>query len=157
MLYISAQNHSNRDLACLAPDYFLVMCRAIAELSIPSPTTELVADKPTFKSEENAFHDVLGIILAGLTCEASIKTTGIWISVGYRLILESCPKEVDERSREWQRLFAGLQVRSSFSTLVSKYVLTSPDHRPRARIFTHVMPHNSVASTSSSSSHFVRR
>ncbi|KAL5348074.1 hypothetical protein ACLOAV_006554 [Pseudogymnoascus australis] len=83
---------------------------AIAELSIPSPTTELVADKPSFKSEENAFHDVLGIVLAGLACEASIKTTGIWISVGYRLILESCPKEVDERSREWQRLFAGLQI-----------------------------------------------
>ncbi|KFZ10776.1 hypothetical protein V501_05048 [Pseudogymnoascus sp. VKM F-4519 (FW-2642)] len=110
MLYISALNHGTRDLACLAPDYFLVMCRAIAELSIPSPTTELVADKPSFKSEENAFHDVLGIVLAGLACEASIKTTGIWISVGYRLILESCPKEVDERSREWQKLFAGLQI-----------------------------------------------
>ena len=84
---------------------------------MPPPVIEMSADKATSKSEENAFHDVLGIILAGLTCEASIKTTGVWISIGYRLILESCPKEVDERSREWQRLFAGLQVSSGFKSL----------------------------------------
>lgn len=116
MLYISALNHSSRDLAVLAPDYFIVMCRAIAELSMPSPTNEMSADKAAFKFEEIAFYDVLGIILAGLTCEASIKTTGIWISIGYRLILESCPKEIDERSREWQRLFAGLQVSFVFQS-----------------------------------------
>jgi hypothetical protein len=114
MLYLSALHHSSRDIAALAPDYFVVMCQAIAQLSMPPPATEMSADKATSKSEEDAFHDVLGIILAGLTCEASIKTTGIWISIGYRLILESCPKEVDERSREWQRLFAGLQVSSDF-------------------------------------------
>lgn len=131
MLYISALNHSSRDLAVLAPDYFIVMCRAIAELSMPSPTNEMSADKAAFKFEEIAFYDVLGIILAGLTCEASIKTTGIWISIGYRLILESCPKEIDERSREWQRLFAGLQVSFFFSkasSVAHQDVLTKSDH-----------------------------
>ena len=110
MLYVSALNHSSRHIAALAPEYFVVMCQAIAELSMPSPRTEACENEATSQYEEDAFHDVLGIILAGLTCEASIKTTGIWISIGYRLILESCPKEVDERSPEWQRLFAGLQV-----------------------------------------------
>jgi hypothetical protein len=114
MLYVSSLRHHTSELALLAPDYFVVMAGAIAELTIPHP--EETNNLPASTLEETAFQDVLGIILAGLTCEASIMTTGIWISIGYRLILEACPLEVDERSREWQRLFSGLQVRFSVLT-----------------------------------------
>lgn len=110
MLYVSSLRHSITELAALSPEYFTVMCGAIAELCIPHYETNDTANPSASTLEENAFQDVLGIILAGLTCEASTKTTGIWISIGYRLVLESCPKEVDERSREWQMLFSGLQV-----------------------------------------------
>ncbi|KAK7949529.1 hypothetical protein PG988_016168 [Apiospora saccharicola] len=62
------------------------------------------------EAEEWAFQTVLGIILAGLLTEAYVRETGIWISVAYRLILEHCPPHVDERSREWRRLFSGCQI-----------------------------------------------
>lgn len=110
MLYVSAVRHNSPDLAILSSDYFVVMCDAIANLSIPLGPEADSQKRSSTEIEEAAFQNVLGIILAGLTCEASIKTVGIWISIGYRLVLESCPKEVNERSREWQRLFAGLQV-----------------------------------------------
>lgn len=111
MLYVSSLRHSEAELAAFSADYFVVMCGAIAELTVPTPYIDnaVRAWSPS-TVEENAFQDVLGLILAGLTCEASTKTTGIWISIGYRLVLESCSKEVDNRSREWQRLFSGLQV-----------------------------------------------
>ncbi|KAH6666397.1 hypothetical protein B0J14DRAFT_202146 [Halenospora varia] len=110
MLYVSAVRHNSPDLAILSSDYFVVMCDAIANLSIPLAPEADSQKRSSTEIEEAAFQNVLGIILAGLTCEASIKTVGIWISIGYRLVLESCPKEVNERSREWQRLFAGLQI-----------------------------------------------
>lgn len=108
MLYVSSLRHAEPQLAALCSDYFKIMCEAISLLSIPQP--ELVDETAASDLEENAFQDVLGIILAGLMCEASAKTTGIWISIGYRLVLESCPRELDVRSREWQMLFSGLQV-----------------------------------------------
>ncbi|KAL3424256.1 hypothetical protein PVAG01_03537 [Phlyctema vagabunda] len=110
MLYVSSLRHAAAELAALSTDYFVVMCGAIAELSIPHPDPNPESQASASTLEESAFQDVLGLILAGLTSEASIKTTGVWISIGYRLVLESCPKEVDERSREWQRLFSGLQI-----------------------------------------------
>lgn len=110
MLYLSSLHHENPEFVALSPDYFTVMCASIAELAFPEPVT-LENPKPSAAAaEENAFQNVLGIILAGLTCEASTTTTGIWISIAYRLMLESCPKGMDERSRQWQGLFAGLQV-----------------------------------------------
>lgn len=42
--------------------------------------------------------------------EAQVKETGIWISMAYRLILENCPAQIDERSRGWRKLFSGLQI-----------------------------------------------
>jgi hypothetical protein len=110
MLYVSSLRHSEPRLADLSPHYFIMMCDAIAQLSIPQPEPSKTAQIPALTVEESAFQDVLGIILAGLMCEASAKTTGIWISIGYRLVLESCPREIDVRSREWQKLFSGLQV-----------------------------------------------
>lgn len=108
MLYVSSLRHPSPQLANLCSEYFKIMCEAISLLSIPQPET--AEQKSSSDLEENAFQDVLGIILAGLLCEASAKTTGIWISIGYRLVLESCPREFDVRAREWQMLFSGLQV-----------------------------------------------
>jgi hypothetical protein len=129
MLYVSSLRHSSRELAALSSDYFKVMCGAIAELSIPQPEADANSNIPAFALEESAFQDVLGIILAGLTCEASTTTTGIWISIGYRLVLESCPRGIDERSREWQRLFSGLQVSHIVHPCIH-FVLKTPDPRP---------------------------
>jgi hypothetical protein len=113
MLYVSSLRHSNAELAALSRDYFTVMCGAISELCVPPTSDDENSVLPVSEAEENAFQDVLGIILAGLTCEATTKATGIWISIGYRLVLESCPK-VNDRSMEWQRIFSGLQVSSDF-------------------------------------------
>lgn len=121
MLYVSSLRHPEPGLAGLCPDYFKIMCEAISLLCIPQAETDETVSPSDL--EENAFQDVLGIILAGLTCEASAKTTGIWISIGYRLVLESCSREVDARSREWQLLFSGLQV-SGVS--IQNLKLTSP-------------------------------
>lgn len=127
MLYVSSLRHTVPELAFLASDYFVVMCDAIAGLCTPQPEPEGSAIISAHIAEETAFQDVLGLILAGLTCEASTKTTGIWISIGYRLILEACPKGVDERSREWQRLFSGLQVSPKY-LMSNQFVLKDIDY-----------------------------
>lgn len=108
MLYCSSIRGSP-DVAVLAPDYFTVLCSAISQLCIPDSEIGQPPDDPS-SAEEWAFQTVLGIILAGLLREAVVKETGLWISVAYRLILEHCPSNVDERSREWRRLFSGLQI-----------------------------------------------
>jgi hypothetical protein len=133
ILYVSSLHHASEELAALAPEYFratvyishlctyflklLTLCRmAIAELSIPSAlkrsgiiaTDEMITLPPT--AEQNAFQNVLGLILAGLISEAFIDLTGIWISIGYRLILDHCPVFIDERASKWYQLFSGLQV-----------------------------------------------
>ncbi|KAL2882187.1 hypothetical protein SGCOL_002454 [Colletotrichum sp. CLE4] len=97
------------EVAVLAPDYFNVLCSAISQLCIPQSEVGQAPDDPA-SAEEWAFQTVLGIILAGLLREAVVKETGVWISLAYRLILEHCPSNTDERSREWQRLFSGLQI-----------------------------------------------
>jgi len=116
MLYVSALHHPSADLALLAPDYFVVMCGAIAELSIPQPETPAggteteTAKEAAARIEEWAFQDVLGLLLACLSADSSIRTTGVWISIGFRIVVEYCPVQIDDRSREWQKLFSGLQV-----------------------------------------------
>lgn len=107
MLYTSALRGSE-NVAPFAPDYFRVVCRAIAQLSMPESAD--FREEIEGSREEWAFQTVLGIILAGLLSEASTKATGIWISVAYRLILENCPARIDESPREWKKLFNGLQV-----------------------------------------------
>lgn len=108
MLYCSSIRGSP-EVAVLAPDYFSVLCSAISQLCIPQSEVGQAPDDSE-SAEEWAFQTVLGIILAGLLREAVVKETGVWISLAYRLILEYCPSNVDERSREWRRLFSGLQV-----------------------------------------------
>lgn len=56
------------------------------------------------------FQNVLGLILAGLTSEALISLTGVWIAIGYRLILDHCPVHTTQRANKWRQLFSGLQV-----------------------------------------------
>lgn len=116
ILYVSALHHTSADLAALAPEYFRATCSAIAELSIPialkrsglKEPHDIHAVPPT--AEQNAFQNVLGLILAGLISEAFIDLTGIWISIGYRLTLDHCPVWIDETSAKWRQLFSGLQV-----------------------------------------------
>lgn len=94
------------DTADLAPYYFAVLCNAIAQLCIPNS----MISQPPADSEEWAFQTVLGIVIAGLLTEATVRETGIWISIAYRLILEHCPAHVEETSREWRKLFSGVQI-----------------------------------------------
>ncbi|RFU26520.1 hypothetical protein B7463_g9817, partial [Scytalidium lignicola] len=146
MLYLSSLHHSSPEYATLSPDYFTVMCAAIAELAFPQPIT-VDSPKPTaLTSEENAFQDILGIILAALTCEASTTTTGVWISIAYRLMLESCPKGMDERSRQWQGLFAGLQIIDLEHASLHMSCPILPLHAPLARL--HTSPEDDVNSLS---------
>ncbi|GJC93099.1 C6 finger domain-containing protein [Colletotrichum higginsianum] len=108
MLYCSSIR-GPPEVAVLAPDYFAVLCGAISQLCMPQSEVGR-APKDQASAEEWAFQTVLGIILAGLLREAVVRETGVWISLAYRLILEHCPSNTDERSREWRRLFSGLQI-----------------------------------------------
>lgn len=111
MLYCSSIRGS-LEVAEYASDYLMVLCNAIAQLCAPTGNVlyQQVPD-PTME-EKWSFQAILGIILAGLLREGVSRETGIWISVAYRLLLEHCPPNVDERSLEWQKLFSGLQVRN---------------------------------------------
>ncbi|KAK6212129.1 hypothetical protein QIS74_10083 [Colletotrichum tabaci] len=108
MLYCSSIR-GPPEVAVLAPDYFAVLCGAISQLCMPQSEVGR-APEDQASAEEWAFQTVLGIILAGLLREAVVRETGVWISLAYRLILEHCPSNTDERSREWRRLFSGLQI-----------------------------------------------
>ncbi|KAJ0415156.1 hypothetical protein BJY00DRAFT_305108 [Aspergillus carlsbadensis] len=105
MLYCSSVR-GPPDVAGLAPHYFTVLCSAISQLCIPG--SEI--GKTPEDTEEWAFQTVLGIILAGLLTEATVRETGIWISIAYRLILEHCPAHIDDTSRKWRKLFSGVQI-----------------------------------------------
>lgn len=108
ILYCSSTRGPS-ETAELSKYYFQVLTNAIAQLLLPeSPFRRPLNIGCAF--EEWAFQTVLGIVLAGLLNEASIRETGLWISVAYRLILEHCPPQLDETSREWRRLFSGVQI-----------------------------------------------
>jgi hypothetical protein len=116
ILYVSALHHNSADLVALAPSYFRATCRAIAELSVPG-TLQRITDKTndsltaqSLTADQAAFQNVLGLILAGLISEALVDLTGVWISVGYRLILDHCPVFIDRSVSKWRQLFSGLQV-----------------------------------------------
>lgn len=116
ILYVSALHHTSEDLAALAPEYFRATCCAISGLSIPEifkNTTTVSSDATSIcpTPEQTAFQNVLGLILAGLISEAFVDLTGIWISIGYRLLLDYCPVYVDHSANRWRQLFSGLQVR----------------------------------------------
>jgi hypothetical protein len=128
-LYVSALHHPSDELAALAPEYFQATCGAIAELSVPEGltrpgTASIDSLTPPLAAEQKAFQNVLGLILAGLVSEAFVHLTGIWIAIGYRLVLDHCPVYIDESANKWRQLFSGLQVKSPPRTSLSEVMLT---------------------------------
>lgn len=119
MLYISALHHPFGGLASLDSGYFAAMYSAIAELVTPSlhPSSLQVLEQkdeeqnisPQAKREK-AFHDILGLIMASLSCEAYVGATGSWIAMAYRIWLDHCPAEMNPTTKDWRALFSGLQV-----------------------------------------------
>ncbi len=116
ILYVSALHSPSPEFAALAPGYFVATCCAISELAVPIQAArrpeqqDSNSETTKLNAEQKAFQNVLGLILAGLISEAFIETTGLWITMGYRLTLDHCPVHIDERSHEWRGLFSGLQV-----------------------------------------------
>lgn len=150
ILHVSALHSPSPDFAVLAPGYFVAVCCAISELAVPiqeAPRYEQTTGTPRLNDEQRAFQNVLGLILAGLISEAFIETTGLWISMGYRLTLDHCPVHIDERSHEWRGLFSGLQVIRLHSEWLSSPADTFPDHRPRTCFPPHVMSDPAKRST----------
>lgn len=93
----------------MAPQYFIILCNAIAQLSIPNSEIGRPPEDAT-AAEEWAFQTVLGLVLAGLLSEANIRETGVWIAIAYRIMIEYCPPHVEEGSRDWRQLFKGVQI-----------------------------------------------
>lgn len=119
VLYISALHHPSPDLGSLAPGYFTATCCAVAELVSPCLGSGIFPQKVRSinvrygsppSDGQRAFHNILGLIMASLSSEAYVNTTGSWIAMGYRLWLDHCPNESDEAEQEWRGLFSGLQV-----------------------------------------------
>ncbi|KAJ9485441.1 hypothetical protein VN97_g7908 [Penicillium thymicola] len=119
VLYISALHHPFGGLASLDSGYFAAMYSAIAELVTPSlhPSSLQVLEQkdeeqnisPQAKREK-AFHDILGLVMASLSCEAYIGATGSWIAMAYRIWLDHCPAEMNSTTKDWRALLSGLQV-----------------------------------------------
>lgn len=131
ILYVSSVHHPSPDFAYLAPGYFVATCSAVSELAVPiqaaSRALEKSKENSKLSAEQRGFQNVLGLILAGLISEAFIETAGLWITMGYRLILDHCPVHIDERSYEWRGLFSGLQV-SKVGNYVCLNVLRATDY-----------------------------
>lgn len=108
MLY-SSSHRGPAEMAALAPEYLTVLHTSISQLCVPGSGIRLNSESLT-EAAEWAFQTVLGILLASLLREAIDRETGFWLSLAYRLVLEHCPQQFDDRSHEWRRLFSGLQV-----------------------------------------------
>lgn len=119
VLYISALHHPFAVLGSLDSGYFTAMYSAIAELVTPPLhpiSLQLLEQKDEEQNafpqakREKAFHDILGLIMASLSCEAYIGATGSWIAMAYRIWLDHCPTEMNSTTKDWRGLFSGLQV-----------------------------------------------
>jgi hypothetical protein len=114
VLYISALHHPSSGLASLDSGYLAAIYSSIAELVTPSlhPSSlqEQKNEEHPQSKREKAFHDILGLIMASLSCEAYVDATGSWIAMAYRLWLDHCPVEMTSTTQDWRGLFSGLQV-----------------------------------------------
>lgn len=118
ILYISALHHPSAEFASLATGYFAATCSAISELStpllIPNPSDSKAKKAEhglsASPNEQKHFHNILGLIMASLSSEGYIETTGTWIAIAYRLLLDHCRADTDDATRDWRGLFSGLQV-----------------------------------------------
>lgn len=108
MLYSSSMR-SSIEYAHLAPQYLNIFCNAIAQLNVPGSEIGMPLSNPA-AAEEYAFQTVMGLLLAALLNEGNVRETGLWISMAYRLTLEHCPPQVDERDCDWRKLFKGVQI-----------------------------------------------
>lgn len=104
ILYCSSSRGSS-DVAIFAPVYYSSLCKEISDLLLPARGWDGWA-----ATEEWAYQAILGIIIATLLSEGSHDATGLWISVAYRLYLEWCPPQLSGTSRQWQKVFSGLQI-----------------------------------------------
>jgi hypothetical protein len=95
------------------------MYSAIAELVTPGlqpSSMQLLEHKDEQQNlspqskREKAFHDILGLIMASLSCEAYVGASGSWIAMAYRIWLDHCPAEMNSTTKDWRGLFSGLQV-----------------------------------------------
>ncbi|KAJ6161387.1 hypothetical protein N7470_004783 [Penicillium chermesinum] len=109
VLYIAALNHKSAELVSLAPGYFAAIYCAITELICPPPIAQNITTS-VIPEQGKPIHDILGLIMASLSSEGYIHTTGSWIATGYRLWLDSCPRDLESSSSDWRGLWSGLQV-----------------------------------------------
>ncbi|KAE8134275.1 hypothetical protein BDV38DRAFT_163199 [Aspergillus pseudotamarii] len=119
VLYISALHNPTKELASLAREYFVATCDAITELVIPIPQPNALGgfksnpagrNHLSCKDEDKTFQNILGLILASLVSEAYIGTTDKWIAIAYRLLLDSCPTDLNDMTQDWCGLLSGIQV-----------------------------------------------
>jgi hypothetical protein len=110
VLYISAVHSPLAELASLAGGYFAATCSAISELVVPSARPGMSGWTRSQSDEHTVFQDILGLIMASLSCEAYIETTDKWIALAYRLLLDHCPSNLEDATYDWRRLFSGIQV-----------------------------------------------
>lgn len=118
VLYISALHHRSAELASMESGYFAATCSAIAELVMPCSNPGFNMSAPNATEEQGhsqsrkytTFHNILGLIMASLSSEAYVDTTGSWIAIAYRLWLDHCPSEINASTLDWRGLFSGLQV-----------------------------------------------
>ncbi|KAJ5333512.1 uncharacterized protein N7506_007295 [Penicillium brevicompactum] len=119
VLYIAALHHPSSDQASLITGYFAATCCAISELVTPALYHTPVRSAPGWGREqhdsrqskrENAFRNILGLIMASLSSEAYIDATGSWIAMAYRIWLDHCPVDLTNTTQDWRGLFSGLQV-----------------------------------------------
>ena len=121
VLYISALHNPTKELASLASEYFVATCDAITELVIPTSLPNALGglrsnpagrNHLSCKDEDKAFQNILGLIMASLVSEAYVETTDKWIAIAYRLLLDSCPTDLNDMTQDWCGLLSGIQVKS---------------------------------------------
>lgn len=129
ILYASATQHPMTHFARHGPFYQNVVARAIAELCIPKQ------EAAAFRNQVEEYHNALGVVIAGLMCNASVATTGLWISMAYQMIVHGSEAGSGVKSSEWRGLYEGLRVGRPIvaSGLTAGY-------RYRARLVTDDMP-----------------
>ncbi len=122
ILYASATQHPMTHFARHAPFYQNVVARAIAELCIPKQ------EAAAFRNQVEEYHNALGVVIAGLMCNASVATTGLWISMAYQMIVHGSEAGSGVKSSEWRGLYEGLRVSP---TLAESDLMSGYRHRAR--------------------------
>ncbi|KAF7718039.1 Fungal Zn(2)-Cys(6) binuclear cluster domain-containing protein [Penicillium ucsense] len=120
VLYISALLSKQPDLAATESGYFNAMCCAISQLINPctrklsefteGTAKEVCSTVSSVHKQDEVFHNILGLVMATLSSEAFVDSTGSWIAIAYRLWLDHCPAEADPNHSDWRALFCGLQL-----------------------------------------------